>query len=349
MGGEHSKEKESTYSISKYEKERLLELFKMLSIEKALDKNSFAKLYTKSHFALGQKLYQWIILNASILPKTIAEKDKIPGSFVCSIEALLRSYTQQIHIKEYSGMNILSILLIIFHSDLKLIIPPVSVMNKSEAIAFLKFALDILLAPESSSDFDEVDILSIIEGEGPLEINTIFDKWLPNYKRMVSSALEQMFMSCTIASSVTYQTPTLKINKSSELFTLKSLTLLKAMVPQFANTEKLFQLFSSSNDGLSFNRVANALMYYNGPSILAFSHIEKDKSKCLFILINDGEYNDTAKFDSGSLNNKLIVMKSGKMYSILPDSTCKSPNYAYLNTRNIFGSDLKSGLGIIYN
>ena len=117
------------------------------------------------------------------------------------------------------------------------------------------------------------------------------------------------------------------------------------LIPQLQNIYKISRIYSSNTDGFSFNRLTYQIIHYTAPTLIFLKHYDKEKQEINIIgIFQDGEIKDTARYDSGTLNNCIFILSPTLKTIRTYPQTGGGKNYAYLNTRKIEGSDYKCGL-----
>jgi hypothetical protein len=80
-----------------------------------------------------------------------------------------------------------------------------------------------------------------------------------------------------ISAPIVQSFPGLNLNKESEFLSGSMLTSLFLLIPQLSSVQKLTKIYSSNDDGFSFNRLAYSIVFYTEPIVILLRHFDKEK------------------------------------------------------------------------
>lgn len=101
-------------------------------------------------------------------------------------------------------------------------------------------------------------------------------------------------------------------------------------------------VYNSNSDGFSFNRLAYAIVGYQGPLCFLFEHEDEGKTYILGAYLNT-TIKDNAKFHGTA--DSCLFQVSPEVKMLWTYNNEGGENYVYLNTMKIENSNLVQGLG----
>ncbi len=189
-------------------------------------------------------------------------------------------------------------------------------------------------------------VFGTIPAEKPAETKEVLytlNSFFPSLNKIIGSRLRSLIFSRELYAKTgsLVMTPADSKVLRSRVDTL----LLPLVVPQIQPNSKLSLLFSASEHGFSFSRMANGIKYYNADLLMVFSHTDPaTKVIHTFAVFNEGEAKDVLKFASGNVGN--VILELFPRIKLARATGGKGGhNYCYLNSRSIDNSDYKRGLG----
>ncbi|KRX04242.1 hypothetical protein PPERSA_11366 [Pseudocohnilembus persalinus] len=113
------------------------------------------------------------------------------------------------------------------------------------------------------------------------------------------------------------------------------------------NCDAFYQLYNSNESGTSFNRIANAILGFNGPTLFLIKHVEKNEDGShethVFGACNQDEWQEQLQYQ-GDASNFLFQLRPQQKY-FYTYSGEGGHNFSYFNQRFIENSKYKVGLG----
>ena len=201
---------------------------------------------------------------------------------------------------------------------------------------YLKEAIDCLVnyfIPSNEEELDKffVDFQIIFQ-----RINSIIESNIDMLTIKRVSIKERKINQPTIERKL------LQPTKNSEIISKDLFMIFPLFCNKLYDSESCFLLYNSSQDGFSFNRLSNCIKYFNSMMIFLIKTNEEGK---IIAVLQDGELFDSAKYNSGTNNNMLIILKPSLKIFKCSSNSSGGNNYAYMNTRKIENSQLKRGIG----
>ncbi|KAL4506913.1 hypothetical protein ABPG72_001334 [Tetrahymena utriculariae] len=354
MGSEKSKPSANKSRFSEAEQKSLTQLFISYSKQQDISKAHIDNAESLQNFLcfkpeLRQQFYKWLLTISNRLNSSKGDKKITFQAFTSVIEYMTKSKQsymfEEFNNKKYTSLEILC--LIMFYVDeWDTISFNKAIFTREKCSQILNYVL-LIFGVESDKVINALldQVFKYEDNPNEITADHFFYK-TQSTLQYINRVLIDYWNGYVYNGIKQISCP--ELSKPSEIITNDFLPILYAHNSSVQHAKGLYLLYSSSKSGISFNRLAFAILGYNAPTLLLIKHKEVNKET------NESQTHIIGAYHQEQWYSQLKYQGDSQTYLFSLYPTYRtfnsyegqgSSNYAYLNNRQIERSKYKVGLG----
>ncbi|KAL4460993.1 hypothetical protein ABPG74_016465 [Tetrahymena malaccensis] len=373
MGSEKSKPTANKNRFSEAEQKSLTQLFISYSKQQDISKAHIDNAESLQNFLsfkpdLRQQFYKWLVIIQNKLNTSKGEKKVTFQAFASVIEYMTKSKQsymfEEFNKKKYTSLEILC-LIMFFVDEWDMISFNKAIFTRekcSQIMSYILFIFGVESDKVINAFLDQV--FKYEENQNEITADHFFYK-TQSTLQYINRVLIDYWSNYVYNGIKQISCP--ELSQPSEIISNDFLPILYSHNSSVQHAKGLYLLYSSSKSGISFNRLAFAILGYNAPTLILIKHKEVNKETNESQTHIIGAYHQEQWYSQ--LSNLHFSIKKLKiffknieyqgdsqtyLFSLYPTYRTfnsyegqGSTNYAYLNNRQIERSKYKVGLGKI--